>query len=172
MPPKTSTRRKQSRRKNFVAIPVNQSITLDTLLNSTVIKASLSGVPTEDLFVISSDLSITVRSLTAGEGPLEVGLAHSDLSVTEILENLDVSFLNPDNIIAKEQARRPVRRIGVLNGLTSEESLNHGNQTRTPIKFSIGEVGLDCWVVNRSGATLTTGAIVQFFGTLYCKWQR
>ncbi len=157
--------------KNFVAIPVTAAITLGTLANNTVVKGSLLGTLLEDLYVISADLIWTIRSLTVGEGPIEVGVVHSDYTVTEILENLDVTLLGPGTKIEQERSRRLVRRIGMFNGLGSEEVLNDGQVIRTKMRFTCQDgKDLDAWVRNSSGATLITGAIVQVHGTVYGRW--
>ncbi len=163
--------RKRKYAKGFVAIPVNSSIALSTLTNNTTLTGSLIGTLTEDLYVTSVDLQWTIRSLTAGEGPIQVGLAHSDYTDTEIQENLDVSYVGPGDKITQEQARRLVRRVGLFNGLAGEEALNNGVSVKTVCKFMIDDgLDLDIFASNRSGATLTTGAIVQAFGTVWGRW--
>ncbi len=168
---KTGRSRGRKSRKGFVAIPFTDAITLGTLASGTVLKMDNPIVPTEDLFVISVDTTWTIRNLTAGEGPLPIGWAHNDLTVTEIGESIDATMLNPNDIIARERSRRPVRKAGTFHGLSSEESLNDGMPVRTKCKFSVGETGLTAYVANRSGANLTTGAIILLNGTIYGRWQ-
>ncbi len=171
MPAKTRRRRKRSPNSGFVAIPVNSNITLSTLANNTVLKANLIGTLQEDLFFVSADLEWTIRGHTAGETPLEFGIAHGDLSDTEILENLDVSLVDPSDIIDKERARRPVRRMGTFSGVAAEPVFNDGRPARVKGKFIINDgKTLAAWAANRSGSTLTTGAIVQIFGKVYGRW--
>ncbi len=161
-------------RKNFVAIPFNTTLTLSTLADNIVLPATLFGSNFgEDIYVISIDATWILLGSTSQEGPLFVGFAHGDLSAAEILECLDAEVTDPDDIIAKEQSRRPVRRVGGFNGLSSNESLVEGALIRTTMKMSIGnDHNIDAWVVNRSGATLTTGAQIKVSGTLYGRWQR
>ncbi len=94
---KTHTRRRRSR--NFVAIPVNSSITLATLASAGVLSAALIPSLGEDFFFLSAQLQWTIRSLTAGEGPISVGLSHGDYTDTEVKEHLDLQFADPDNKI-------------------------------------------------------------------------
>ncbi len=164
--------KKRRSNRNFVAIPVTSAITLSTLANGTVLTASLLGTLTEDLFVISADLEWTLRDVTAGEVPIEVGLAHSDYSVGEILENLDVSFLGPGSKIEQERARRLIRRSGIFNdGAKTDQEMGHGLPVKTKCKW-VAQDGqdLNAFAVNRSGATLTTGAVIQIHGTVYGRW--
>lgn len=168
-------KRNSKNRRNFVAIPYNGTLTLGTLADNVVaIAALLSSVLGEDLYIISVDIYVSFRDTTGGEILLIVGLAHGDLTVTEILENLDAELTDPDDIIAKERARRPVRRFGVFNQVGApEQGLNDGKKIRVPIRFSVGDgFNLNVFVVNRTGAALTTGGFLEFSGTIFGRWQR
>ncbi len=164
-------RRGSSRNRNFVAIPVQQAKALGTLADATVLAQSLIGTLTEDMFAISADLLWTIRDLTPGEGPVYVGVAHGDYSVSEIKESLEVTLTGPGSKIEQERARRMIRTSGVFPGLTSEESLNLGVPLRTRMKFTVQSAkALNGWIWNSSGAALTTGAIVEIAGKVYGKW--
>ncbi len=175
------TAHKRSRNsKNFVAIPVEGNLALSTLGSQAVLSANLiEGTLTEDIFVISSDLSASITGLSAGEGsPHELGIAHSDYTDVEIKENLDVVLLGPGSKIELERTRRLVRKVGVANtfvnsGQTILEFIekNGSRIIRTKWKFTVqnGKT-LDIWVQNRSGATLTTGATLRWSGTIYGRW--
>ena len=129
----------------------------------------------EDLFCISVDTTLSLRGIAAGEGPLTVGVAHGDLSIAEIVEALDANLTSPDDIIARERSRRPVRRIGIFAAQETGESqiLNGGIVLRTKLRFSVGN-GHDVsfWIRNQSGAALTTGGFLETHGTLFGRWQR
>lgn len=167
-------RRRGKRRRGFVAIPFSGDITLATLANSGVIMEDLLGSQlSEDLFCISVDICWAIKDLTAGEGPIDVGLCHNDLSVSEVAECLDVDLSDPDAIIERERARRPVRRSGKFSGVATEQTLNDGKEIRTKMKFTVGNGHCPAaWARNRSGAALTTGAIISYDGTLYGRWLR
>ncbi len=127
----------------------------------------------EDIFVISVDSTWNIRTLTAGEVPIVVGFAHSDLTVTEIAEALQAELTDPDDIIAKERSRRPVRTVGSFGENAVDMSLNDGKMLRQKIKFSVGDGhSLDLFAFNRSGGSLTTGALIELTGVLYGRWQR
>ncbi len=176
-----NTRKRSRNSKNFVAIPVEGNVTLSTLGSQAVLSANLvEGTLTEDLYVISSDLSATITGLTAGEGaPMDIGIAHSDYSDTEIKENLDVVLLGPGSKIELERTRRLVRKVGVANLSVSDtlqsvlSMIGKGGSRiiRTKWKFTVqsGKT-LDIWIQNRSGATLTTGATFRWSGTVYGRW--
>ncbi len=168
-------RSRKARIKNFIAIPFSSSQALSTLADETLVQASvLNAAFGEDIWLISLDWVAALRGLTAGETPIEIGIAHGDLSATEMSEALDSEVTDPDDIIQKERARRPVRRLGMFaSGTQTDIVLHDGNVKRSKIMFSVGDTHtLDFWARNQSGATLTTGAIQEFHGTLFGRWQR
>ncbi len=174
-------RAKRSRNsKNFVAIPFDDSVALGALANAILVKEALIGTNfTEDFFCISVDLSGIVTGLTGGEGiPLEMGLNHSDYSVAEVNQNLDVTLTGPGSKIENEQAGRLVRRTAQgfehAVGNTTEIPLigRFGSRiSRTKCRFLVSSgKALEVWIKNRSGSTLTTGASLRFSGTIYGRW--
>ena len=171
---KTRRRKRQRGGRNFVAIPFSASVALLTLADNTAVVAGLTAVLGEDLYVISVDGLWALRGAAGGEGPVYVGYAHGDLTVTEVKEALEAEVTDPDDLIARERARRPVRRSGIFPVLGSApEVLKHGEAVRTPCKFSVGnDHALNLYAMNVSGATLTTGQIVECHGTIFGRWQR
>lgn len=172
--PRQQARRRRRRDRNFVAIPFSASLTLGALTDDNVV----SGSPItfgEDIFVISCDVNVTTRDGTAGEGPIEVGVAHGDLTNAEIEEALQAELTDPDDIIARERARRPVRRAGQILGTSSVDAanlLNGGQVKRVPCRFSIGDGHtFKLWAAARGG-NLTAGCVAEWSGTIYGRWQR
>ncbi len=175
--------RKRSRGKNFVAIPVTGSLALASLNDDTVLTQSLLGTNfTEDLYAISADLSVSVRGLTAGQGdPMSVGIAHSDYTVSEILENISVTLTGPGSKIEQEQSRRLIRKTGVFqqqgnqnDTFTSMNMIGRDGSRiiRTTLKFTAQSgKALNLYVHNRSGGQLATGGIVEFDGTIFGRWR-
>ena len=162
------------RKKNWVPLRFRGELSLGTMASAAVVSSPvLDSVLAEDLFCISTDITVQMRDHTGPEGPLEFGLAHGDYSVTEIKEYLDVSYVDPDKQIEKEHARRLVRMIGALSGLNASEAFNDGRKYRQKLKFTVGNAfNLDFWVANRDGGSLTTGTTVTFQGTLFGRWLR
>lgn len=173
MPP---TRRKyvvRRNNKNFVAIPFQVEITTAALGDGLVNFASLVGNFGEDIFIISIDCLWSTEGMTAGEGPLAVGFSHGDLSATEVVEALDASLTDPDDIIALERSRRPVRKAGVFPILSIAETLKQGEAVRTRLKFSVGDGHpINAWVHNQSGGQLAAGSVIETWGTIFGRWQR
>ncbi len=178
-------RRFQARyRKSFVTIPFSNSVVLDTLADNTVLLQDLTGSLGEDLFWISLDISASIRGLTAGQGdPMTLIAAHGDYTSGEVLEALDVTLVDPDDKIEQERARRLVRKVGVFQqegqmddtftGLRMKGPRGGGSVIRQKTGWSIGDghapaIGLH----NRSGAALSSGAVMEFDGNIYGRWQR
>ncbi len=168
-------KRSRSSGRNFVAIPFAGSLALGTLADDSVISVQITvGEFTDDLFVMSTDIRFGVNGHTGGEGPILLGLSHSDYTVAEIIEAIDVELLGKGDKIEQERARRLVRKLGIYDvGATTEAVTISKDEIgkRHKLKWPIG-IGnsIDLWARNKSGASLTTGQIVSFTGTLYGRW--
>ncbi len=160
-----------ARSKGFFPLKTRDSIPLGALAADTVIKETSPLALTEDYFVISTDVAISWRNGTAGQGPIQIGWANNDLSVTEIAEALDAAPVNRDDVIGIERMRRPVRIIGNIDVSTGDGTIGDGEKIKTVIRKRIGSsIGQCFWARNRSGATLTTGNIVQLDGMINGRW--
>ncbi len=173
--PKSSRRgkpRQGRNRRNFVAIPFHVTVALLNAPDGDLVEADIVTFG-EDIFVISVDGTWSVHDITAGEGPLQCGYHHGDLATTEVQENLIAELTDPDDIIQRERARRPVRQAGTFSIVAGHETLNNGVPIRTPVKFYVGDGhALSIHVKNISGAQLTTGATVVCNGLIYGRWER
>ncbi len=111
----------------------------------------------------------SIEGLVATEGPITVGLAHDDYTVTEIKEALEAAAaIDPGDKIAQEQANRLVRVVGTLGQAT--EALNNGEPISTKLNWLIG-VGhaINMFAFNESTAALTTGSTIHCIGNLWVK---
>ncbi len=171
---KAKSSKRRRRDKSFVALNFEVTFVLGTLSDNIVLANDLLGASFgEDIYIVSIDWTAAIKNMTQGEVPLYMGFNHGDLSVTEIAEALDANLVNPDDIIAKERSRRPVRRAGMFNLNAVDIILHDGVMKRTKILFSVGNgFGLQVYVRNSSGAGLTTGAAFEMQGTIYGRWQR
>ena len=174
---KSKTRKPYKRRRrdpNFQAIPFSVSLALGALLDDIIVKTNLlNNAFDEDFYIISIDWVAQIVGHTTGEGPIPIGLSHGDLTVAEIAESLDAEITDPDNIIARERSRRPVRRMGTFPGQLAEEVINNGVEQRIPIRWIQGnDTGINIWGRNQTDATLTTGTLVKAQGTMFGRWKR
>ncbi len=155
----------------FQALPVSNSLALGALADLAAITGNLTAL-TDDFWVQSADLTFAISDLTAGQGPLQFGLNNGDLSPAEIVASVNARPLHRADIINRELARRPVRRVGMISGETDGEAWNDGKTKRISIKMYLAEgVELEHFVINESGAPLTTGAFMTVYGTLYGEWR-
>ncbi len=158
---------------NMKMARIDGSVTLSTLANNTVISGNLTTVSTEAYRAISLNGVWSLRGLTAGEGPVIFGVAHSDYTAAEIEECLEqASGLAKSDKIATEQSNRLVRRIGVL-GTNNEidTTFNDGKNHKTRLNWGCATgQSLAGWAWNKSGGNLTTGAVLQFQGDLLIRW--
>ncbi len=161
-----------ARRRKFTYVPFSMSITLGTLADSTVIVGNaLNALATGAYIHDVVECLVGLRDAQAGEGPIDVGFAHGDLSVTEIKEALTVTFNDPGNIIAKEHASRPVRKLGAFGVIGDSAALNDGKGMKRAIRFRVDtNHELKAFAYNRSGAALTTGAVLTIEGTVRLRW--
>ncbi len=167
-------RRKRSRKRrrdsNFVVIPINAGQSLVTLADDTVLATSMITFG-QDLWLISIEGTHSVRNATPGEGPLGVGFAHGALAVAEIEEALDAAPTSQDDFLANEQASRKVRHAGDFDLRVADQTLANGEKIKTRLGFKlISGAQLDLYAYNRSGGSLTTGALQSFSGKLFARW--
>lgn len=140
------------------------------LADQTVYVWAILNAPTTGHYLISMDTLVGTKAMTAGEGPLLVGVAHGDYTETEIKECLEQKDAFTSDMVDKEQAGRKVREIGVLPGIQTEEVLNDGKMIRTKLKFFLQQgQALNAFVYNDSGAALSGGASISFYGKIYAR---
>ncbi len=161
----------RKRGRALVPVKFEAAISLSTLANDTVISAAALTLA-QDFDVISTDMTIAIAGLTAGEGPIDVGLADSVYTVAEIREWINAEPTREFGAAA-EQSKRRCRLYGTFSGNETEEVLNDGlpMRKRMFIRGISGNPIADIWANNNTGSTLTTGAVVSFQGTHWGRWK-
>ncbi len=165
-------RKPRRRRQPLVPLKFQVQLALSTLGNDTALEVGCIPALQQDFDVISTDLIAALREQTAGEGPIEFGLAASDYTVAEIVEALDATPLRQVSV-EMERSKRRVRSYGQFAGLVTEETMNDGNPVRRKmfLRVAAGMTTANVFVVNRSGSTLTTGTILEISGTHWGRWK-
>ncbi len=147
-------------------VPWTTNTALLALLDAIVVKGTTVGTSDRSFRLLSYNTMWGLRGQTPGEGPIVVGYAHDDYSVTEIKEALEAeATMTTANKVAGEQANRLVRKVGTFPGADEDEVLNDGKPIRTRLNWAIplgSNISVFAW--NRSGATLTTGAVLSCQG--------
>lgn len=170
---KRTVSRARKRNVKFSVIKFDFERSLGTLAADALTSINvLSNNMARPCYVISADTWWGKTGGTVGEGPLEVGYAHSNLSTAEIDEALLAEPNSPGEIIEREQATRPVRIAGLFSGFDTAESLNDGKVMRTKCGFTLDEgQNVLMWVKSLSKvANLTTGTFIRGIGKLYVRW--
>ncbi len=165
MPKKGSSRRRFTLRK--VRVSPRQALT--TLASNIAVTGALTAAADGAYRLMSVKGSWGITELAATEGPITVGYAHSDYSVTEIKECLEAAAaISIGDKVAQEQANRLVRVVGVLNG--GDDQLNDGKPISTKLNWliSIGD-NVNIFAYNDGSDALTTGANVTLMGDAWIK---
>lgn len=166
--------RKGRKRRPVLVAKVNAEISMQTLDAATVGEAVLvANSSSQRLWVISADLNWDWKDATAGDGPIQCGVAHGDYSVTEINEWFDSGIgLGDVDMIVQEKNSRKCRDSGTMSlvGAGTDAQLNDGNPKRTKLGFYLGSGdGLTMWVRN-GGTELITGSEVVCTGQIYYRF--
>jgi len=170
IPPQNKARRKRRVTKDDVVLPVQISVALLTTANGAAVTGDILD-NVDDLKVYSSLLTWAIRSHTAGEGPIDVGIADADYTDAEIVEALDASPTGRSDKIALERASRKVYLIGTFNGEGTDETLNDGKPIYKRLVMSVSSTSaISLFAVNRSGNAFTTGAQLVVGGKLWGSW--
>lgn len=163
-------RKSRKRNNKFFVLPVSSQVTLGTATSGTVVQGATSTLARECL-ILSAKLMWSWRGFTAGEGPIQIGLVHNDLTVAETAEALDATPGQPSDIIEREQASRPVRQVGFASIIEPSGVLSDGRLMKTKLMIKLDDgFSINLWARNISGAQLTTGGIVLANGHLFGVW--
>ncbi len=162
---------KPRRRGKVLKAKIINSIALGTLSNATVISDPVPDSVDERAFALSTELLVSTRGMTPGEGPIIVGVAHSDYTTAEIQEWIDnTGGWSEGDLVQQEISKRKIREIGQFPVTSAAEVLNDGRPIKVPLRFYLTQgQTLDCWALNRSGSTLTTGGVVLYDGHAWLK---
>ncbi len=164
-------KRRGSRRYNLRKVTITPALALGTLTAGTVITTGLTGTSDAQYRLISADMVWTMHNHTAGEGPISVGYAFGDYTVTEIKEALENAIsISPGNKIFGERAGRWVRKIGQFSGNDPSEVLNDGKPIKTRLNWAvqIGSV-VNMFAYNNDTNDFATGTVVGAMGNLWVK---
>ncbi len=156
----------------YVSIPVNAQLSIGALANQVVILGGILGALAENFFAINAKLSWSWRAHTAGEGPVQVGLSHGDLTAAEVEAYLELSWTDPNDKIAAEVATRGkyIVPVGVFDGLTTEEKLFDGRVKKSRIKWVTKAEDLSMYAHCQDVNGLTTGTTLEVTGKIFGYW--
>ncbi len=165
---KPKTRRR--RRFNLRRVRVSPQIILSTLGSVTAITSNVTGSADGQYRAVTLDCSWAQNLLTAGEGPVTVGYAHSDYSVTEIKEAIEIAAgISVGDKIAQEKANRLVRIVGTFES-DAQSVLNDGRRIKTRLNWLI-PIGksVNIFAYNEFASALATGCVIHLQGDMWVK---
>ncbi len=159
------------RRRAFNLRPVRTSVVIPMLTTGAqvALTTALTGSADGAYRCMSVKASWRSQELTDADGPLVVGYAHSDYSVTEIKEFIESSAaISVGDKVAQEKSNRLIRIVGTL-GDAVDDVLNDGKLISTKLNWlmPIGKA-VNAFAYN-DGITMTTGALVRINGTMWVK---
>ncbi len=162
------------RRGRALFVPrIDITVGLGAILTSKLEVGLISTLLDQECWAISMKIQASITALTAGEGPIMFGVAHSDYSAAEIEEWIEeASSWISSNLIGQERARRKCRIIGTFmvgNDATILE-FNEGRPTHVKLGWKIEDgQSLGFWAYNQDANTLTTGALMHITGPVYLR---
>ncbi len=160
---------RKSRRFNLRRVRCTPELPLGTLSTDTALVITMTGASANRYRCMSISALWQISALTADEGPLTVGYAHSDYSVSEIKACLEsVISIDIGDKIAQELSNRLVRVIGTID--SEDERLNDGLPVKTKLNWDIG-IGdsVNAFVFNEQTGSLTTGASLKVYADMWVK---
>ncbi len=164
-----ATKRKFGR---YIKGNVDEDLSLATLASKTLLSVDFDEAVAERMLVSSIVATYSLQDFTSelGDGPIEVGIAHSDYSDTEIEEVLEnVTSWDEGNLVGQEIAKRKVRKIGVFS---QDDDVTHATVVLNdgkPIKSKLNWIlrtgqTLALWVYNDGVSAIATGSVAHVEG--------
>ncbi len=154
-----------ARRRRYLRGAVNHKLQLSTLGAKVVIGSNITDVLAEEAWLSSCKLIWSLNKWTSGadDGPVLVGVAHSDYTDAEIEAWIENSgSWETDNKVQQEVARRKIRTVGQFRATEGDTGktnyvLNDGKPITTKCKWMLGTAQtLKVWAYNAGGSPLAT----------------
>jgi len=151
-------------------IEINKA--LGALATSALVSEKPVGTVTESTWLSSVRCTWSWKDITntVSDGPIIVGVAHSDYTDQEIEEWLELAgSWDVGNLVTKEVRRRKIRLIGtfpspIIDG-TATVVLNDGKPITTKCGWMLhSSDNIDFWMYNAGSGELTTGSFVAITG--------
>ncbi len=111
------TRKGRRRFRRYLRGAIQNAFNLGTLAGTTGIVNAVDDVVTEKTWISSVKATWALEDLTqaAGDGPIEVFIAHSDYTLAEIEEWIEsTASWDQSDLVGQEVAKRKIRRVGAF----------------------------------------------------------
>ena len=162
---------KRRRFQKYLKGAVQATLNLGALAALDVVAAPLSDTVNERTWLSSLLASWSLSDFTSlvDDGPIRVGLAHSDYTSAEIEEWIEnAGSWNEGDLVNQEIAKRKIRDVGVfrtedatVDAPAAVATLNEGRPIRTKCGWILlqGQT-VTIWAYNQGSSVLTTGSHV------------
>ncbi len=149
--------------RKYLGGPIDEDNDLGTLSAKSAVRFAIADVVTEKAWLSSIDATWALQNLTLAtdDGPIMVGVAHSDYTVTEIEEWIEnATGWSEADLVAKEVSGRKIRKVGIFDApptAAEDTVLNDGKpiHTRCGWMLMTGQ-GLALWAYNLGDSNLAT----------------
>ncbi len=149
---------------------VQDSFALGTLASKTLVSTGGLTAVVGKVWCSSAKLawSMTANVPATGDGPITVGLAHSDYTDAEIEEWIEATTsMSFSDKIAQERAGRKCRIVGTLNTASPTAVLNDGRPIKTKCRWIMEDgQSMNLWAYNEGNSALGAGAVISATGNL------
>lgn len=138
-----------------------------------VARLAMTDTTNDKFWVSSCKATYAMRDFTVGEGPVNLYIAHSDYTTGEVEEAIEaISSWDQGDLIAREQANRKIRHVGVfaLND-QGEEVLNDGRPLTTRLGFLLENGDTLAYHLHATGGAVTSGSLISAMGHVNA-WRR
>ncbi len=149
----------------YIKGQVQETVTLTTLAAKTLVSATFSQAVNERTLISSlvATYAMTAFTKSTGDGPILVGIAHSDYDDAEIEATIEAGdSWDEGNLINQEITARKVRRIGIFDNPADEAEsvvLNDGKPIKTKLNWILLQgQSLKLWAYNMGSSPLATTA--------------
>ncbi len=144
---------------------VDDEVVLTTLGAKSANKADMGSSVNERTLVSSIVAMYTMSAFTksTGDGPIMVGIAHSDYTVAEIEQWIEsTGSWNEGDQVSQEIGKRKIRQVGIFENPVDEAAsvrLNDGKAVKTKLNWILlqGQT-LAVWGYNLGSSPLATTA--------------
>ncbi len=153
---------KRRRMGRYIKGHVDEELQLTTLAAGAVTTTAFDDSVNERTLLSSLVAKWSLSNFTLGQdiGPIQVGVAHSDYTGTEITEYLDnTGSWDEGNKISQEIGRRKIRSVGVFQmpATGADAVLNDGKAIKTKLNWILNQgQTLDLWARNIGTAAVAT----------------
>ncbi len=146
----------------YIAGAIDVDFALGTLAAKTLAVLAVSDVVSERTYISSIDClwSMIGKTVADNQGPIMVGVAHSDYTAAEIEAWIErTNSWKEADLVSREISSRKIRRVGIFNEDVDlgTQVLNNGRIIKTKLGWILNSgQTIDVWAYNNGSVALGT----------------